>query len=123
MRTQALLLIACALVGGCQETNHEKSDFGAANVARLFVTANEKCSAAGAPDLLNCAELPAPNEARTAAKTADYAYQAFVIGCHEAIGRDQCNGLMELAYAQASAAQRETTVSAQAPEPARPAAP
>jgi hypothetical protein len=123
MRHQTLFLMACIAAAGCTETNTKTGDFGAAEVARLIVAAQAKCAVAGSPNLLDCAGLPPPNAGRNAAETADFAYEAFVIGCHDTIGRLQCDSIMELAYAQAKRDQTTVLPQVMAPSPAQSPAP
>ena len=102
--------IACSasmlavLVGCGQALEGEQVDFGAGVVARYVVAAQEKCNAAGIPDLYECAEVPSSGSGeRLAARVALDAYQIFQRNCREAAGAGQCEALADTAYRNAKA--------------------
>lgn len=102
----APLLMLQAGCGGSGMPNDEQADFGAGVVARYVVTAQQKCGAAGTPDLYECTAAPASKAGeRVAARTALDVYQIFQRNCYETAGSEKCDTLMEAAYRKASTQQ------------------
>lgn len=82
----------------------EPADFGADVTARSMIVAQQKCNAAGVPDLYECSGAPSAGE-RLAARGALDMYQLFERGCLETAGEGQCEALLEAAYRKASVQQ------------------
>lgn len=84
----------------------EPADFGADVTVRSLIVAQQKCEAAGVPDLYECAEAPlSPTGERLAARAALDMYRIFQQGCLDVAGAGQCEALMETAYRKANAKQ------------------
>lgn len=99
-----LLLVALTGCGGSHMPGDEPADFGADVTARSLIVARQKCSAAGVPDLYECAGAPlSPAGERLAARGALDMYQLFERGCLETAGEGQCEVLLEAAYRRVSA--------------------
>ncbi|HEX7864868.1 MAG TPA: hypothetical protein VF555_07950 [Variovorax sp.] len=98
-----MALMGC---GGSRVPGDEPADFGADITVRSMIAAQQKCSAAGVPDLYECAGAPlSPAGERLAARGALDMYQLFEQGCLETAGEGQCDSLLEAAYRKAGAQQ------------------
>lgn len=112
------------LAAGCSEQSTEISDFGATQIARLFVDAERKCAIAGYTAVSDCAETASLTiDAGLAARRALNTYEIFQSGCYETMGKERCEGFMASAYAQATKAAARQHSAVQAPAPARSPAP
>lgn len=102
----ALVLTALAACGGSRRPGDEPADFGADVAVRSMIVAQQKCNAAGVPDLYECAEAPPSSTGeRLAARAALDMYQLFQRGCLDTTDAGQCEALVEAAYRKASAQQ------------------
>jgi hypothetical protein len=102
----ALVLTALAACGGSRRPGDEPADFGADVAVRSMIVAQQKCNAAGVPDLYECAEArPSSTGERLAARAALDMYQLFQQGCLDTTSAGRCEALVEIAYRKASAQQ------------------
>lgn len=80
----------------------EPADFGADIAVRSMISAQQKCNAAGVPDLYECAEAQFSSAGvRRAARGALDTYQIFQRGCLETTDAPHCEALEEAAYRKA----------------------
>jgi hypothetical protein len=102
----ALVIIALVGCGGSHMPGDEPADFGADVTVRSMTAAQQKCNAAGLPDLYECAGAPpSPAGEQLAARGALDMYQLFEKGCLETAGERQCELLLETAYRKAGVQQ------------------
>lgn len=100
----ALFLATLAGCGGSHMPGDEPADFGADVTVRSMIVAQQKCNAAGVPEIYECAGAPLSSAGeRSAARGALAMYQLFERGCLETAGEGQCEALLEAAYRKASA--------------------
>lgn len=93
-----MALAGCNAGGG----SAERVDYGAGIVARHIVKAEAKCTAAGAPSVYECTDLPrSPNGERLAAAMALDVYKTFQGTCYPDLGMSKCEALVEQAYKDA----------------------
>lgn len=91
----SMVLAGC---GGAHVPDDEEADFGAGVVARYVIAAQQKCDAAGTPDLYECAEAsPSATGERLAARSALDVYRIFQQNCYENAGAGKCEALLEAA--------------------------